>query len=226
MTVSQNKNKKRSTAKAKTPKTPRSRESRREETRGRILDATLHCLAREGYAGTGVAQVVAQAGVSRGAWSHHFPSMNVLFLEAAQHLMTQVYARFAQVLTHLASNADDPEQLVLSVWEEFFASEVNEVYLELLIASRREPGLAKKLAQLSNALQSNLDSLSASRFETSPQAVVAPMQLLMLTRWLLRGMALDSPLVPEAKLREAMKTWAQVIGSQMRVRKSMAAPKN
>ena len=74
------------------PPSRRRQAERSEQTRARILDATLDCLAQYGYAGTGVAQVIAQAGVSRGAWSHHFASMNALIVAAAEHLMQRVYA--------------------------------------------------------------------------------------------------------------------------------------
>ncbi|HEY0974057.1 MAG TPA: TetR/AcrR family transcriptional regulator [Solimonas sp.] len=201
----------------------RSQAERRDETRTRILDATLHCLAIHGYAGTGVAQVVAQARVSRGAWAHHFPSMNALILEAAQHLMARVYERLGAVLRELVQADGDAHRLVLAVWREFFASEVNEVYLELLVASRREPGLAEKLKQLSFTLERNLDAVTSQRFEPLPSAVTEPIELLLLTRWVLRGLALDAPLMPEGHLDRALAAWARLLGSQMRSKSATSA---
>lgn len=211
------------TPKPKTPKRPvsdvrRSQEARRDATRARILDATLHCLATYGYAGTGVAQVVAQARVSRGAWAHHFPSMTVLIQEAAQHLMARVYERLGAVLQELARTEGDAHNMILAVWREFFASEVNEVYLELLIASRREPGLAEKLTQLSATLERNLDTVTSRRFESLQNAALEPIELLLLSRWVLRGIALDAPLMPDGKLDLALSAWSRLLGTQMRSR--------
>jgi AcrR family transcriptional regulator len=206
---------------SRTPKravreTRRSQADRREATRTRILDATLHCLATYGYAGTGVAQVVGQAQVSRGAWAHHFPSMNALILEATQHLMARVYERLGAVLRELAQSDVTAHHLILTVWHEFFTSEVNEIYLELLIASRREPGLAEKLRDLSISLERNLDAVTSQRFETLPGAVAEPLELLLLTRWMLRGLALDAPVIAKDHVERALNAWTRLLSSQMR----------
>jgi AcrR family transcriptional regulator len=53
---------------------------RAEETRARILAAAEACFARSGYDGTGVAEICEQAGVTKGAFYHHFPTKQSLFL--------------------------------------------------------------------------------------------------------------------------------------------------
>lgn len=54
---------------------------RGEETRSRILDAAASGFAEQGYEGTSVAQICSRAGVSKGAFYHHFPGKQDLFLE-------------------------------------------------------------------------------------------------------------------------------------------------
>jgi len=56
-------------------------QQRGEETRARILRAAQEGFARSGYDGTGVAEICRQAGVSKGAFYHHFPSKQAVFLE-------------------------------------------------------------------------------------------------------------------------------------------------
>jgi AcrR family transcriptional regulator len=196
--------------------TRRSQAERRDATRTRILDATLHCLAVHGYAGTGVARVVDEAGVSRGAWSHHFPSMNALMLDVAKHLMGRVYERLGAVLQELSQGKGGAEELIATVWHEFFASEVNEIYLQLLVASRREPGLAERLVELTGVLERNLEALAMHRFAPVPDAVLQPIDLLLLTRWVLRGIALDRPLLTEDEVDRGLKAWSRLAESQLR----------
>jgi len=56
-------------------------QQRGEETRERILAAGLEAFARHGYAAASVAEICAGAGVTKGAFYHHFQSKQALFLE-------------------------------------------------------------------------------------------------------------------------------------------------
>lgn len=53
---------------------------RGDETRARILKAAGECFTRSGYDATGVAEICAQAGVSKGAFYHHFEGKQAVFL--------------------------------------------------------------------------------------------------------------------------------------------------
>jgi|YNPNPStandDraft_1061719.scaffolds.fasta_scaffold25627_1 AcrR family transcriptional regulator len=55
-------------------------QERSEQTRLRILTAARECFARAGYDATGVAEICQRAGVSKGAFYHHFPSKQAVFL--------------------------------------------------------------------------------------------------------------------------------------------------
>lgn len=56
-------------------------QQRSEETRDHILMAALDCFSRAGYDATGVAEICSEAGVSKGAFYHHFPSKQAVFLK-------------------------------------------------------------------------------------------------------------------------------------------------
>ena len=55
-------------------------QARSEKTRSRILQAAAEGFAQHGYDSTGVAEICRRARVSKGAFYHHFPSKQALFL--------------------------------------------------------------------------------------------------------------------------------------------------
>jgi AcrR family transcriptional regulator len=63
---------------------------RAEETRGRILDAALKRFAMAGYDAASVDDICAQAGVSKGAFYHHFPSKQAVFLALMQGWLAMI----------------------------------------------------------------------------------------------------------------------------------------
>lgn len=56
-------------------------QQRSEETRARLLAAALQTFSQTGYEAASVDEVCAAAGVSKGAFYHHFPSKQAVFIE-------------------------------------------------------------------------------------------------------------------------------------------------
>jgi AcrR family transcriptional regulator len=59
-------------------------QQRAQETRGRILDAAVRKFAIAGYDAASVDDICTEAGVSKGAFYHHFPTKQAVFLALMQ----------------------------------------------------------------------------------------------------------------------------------------------
>jgi AcrR family transcriptional regulator len=82
---------------------------RGEKTRSRILEAAAVGFAEQGYDTTPVAEICQRAGVSKGAFYHHFASKQALFLELLERWLTTLDDRLGQTRTE---EAPVPEKLV------------------------------------------------------------------------------------------------------------------
>lgn len=115
-------------------------QQRSEETRGRILAAARDLFARNGYDATGVAEICAAAGVSKGAFYHHFPSKHDVFM----HLLETWLAGLEPEILAAAGESDNvAESLVhlAPVLHEIFASGKGHLpmFLEFWVQASRDP---------------------------------------------------------------------------------------
>ena len=65
-------------------------QQRAEETRSRILEAAVSRFAIAGYDAASVDEICAEAGVSKGAFYHHFPSKQAVFLALMQGWLAMI----------------------------------------------------------------------------------------------------------------------------------------
>jgi len=72
-------------------------QQRSEETRTRLLEAAVSLFAQQGYEASSVAEICAAAGVSKGAFYHHFESKQALFLALLDEWLARLDGAFAAV---------------------------------------------------------------------------------------------------------------------------------
>lgn len=83
----------------------------RGEARERLLRAALDLIRAQGFAGTSVDQLCHAAGVTKGAFFHHFPSKEALGVAAAEYWSQTTAAAFASASYH---GHDDPLDRILA----------------------------------------------------------------------------------------------------------------
>jgi AcrR family transcriptional regulator len=84
------------------------RVERGQATRGQILEVAESLFTELGYEATSIAAVLAETGVSRGAFYHHFPSKEALF----ETVLESVEERVAATLQKAAAREKDPVEAI------------------------------------------------------------------------------------------------------------------
>lgn len=81
------------------------------DARTKLLDAAIEVVRRQGYAATSVDELCKKAGVTKGAFFHHFESKDALAVAAANHWSETTGALFAGAPYHAPA---DPLDRVLA----------------------------------------------------------------------------------------------------------------
>jgi len=80
-----------------TPAKSRSDQSRKEATHDRIVHAAARAIRRSGYSGTGVADIMKDAGLTHGGFYAHFDSREAMLAEAADRAGAESVATLERI---------------------------------------------------------------------------------------------------------------------------------
>ena len=191
-------------------------------TRNSILQAAVECFHTYGYNGTTTDEIARQAGVSRGAMLHHFPSRALLVQATVAYLNQQRIEMFAIAEADAQRGAEFTriEEGIDIYWNQL-NTPVFTVFHELVVASRTDADLATAvrpaLLEFQTAWYAAVKDLfpDLARSEAFARAN-------FLTRYLLEGMVLDRNAgaqdVPEQMLldwlkQELVRSFSDVHGS-------------
>ena len=134
--------------KSKTPETESWQGQKSAMTRATILEAAVQCFVKCGYKNTTTSRIAEEAGVSRGAMLHHFPSRDAVISGAVFYLQEKRLEEYKVIISKLHVTPKNGvtsvvvKKAIRATWRyfnlpSFFA------YHELLVASRTDKDLAK-----------------------------------------------------------------------------------
>jgi AcrR family transcriptional regulator len=115
------------------------------ETRKQILTTAQKSFSQSGYDATSVAEICQAAGVSKGAFYHHFPSKQALFLE----LLAGWLSRLDESFTLAWQETDDVPEAILQMagmaGSLYQSTDVNlSIFLEFWTQAQRDPSIWKE----------------------------------------------------------------------------------
>ncbi|WP_307654390.1 TetR/AcrR family transcriptional regulator [Variovorax paradoxus] len=90
---------------------PNTRAAAKDATHDRIVSVAARAIRRSGYDGTGVADIMKEAGLTHGAFYAHFASREAMLAEAAQRACAESAAAAADVVAKVPSGTALPAML-------------------------------------------------------------------------------------------------------------------
>ncbi len=156
------------------------------DTRSRILEAAVACLAEEGYAAATTSRIQVRAGVSRGSLLHQFPSKDDLLVAAVQHL---AQARTADLDAQPERTVGDIDASVDALWDSLHGP-LFAATLELWVAAKNNPELAAVLAPHERELGRGIRAAITEMFGSDLAARPGFQDLVSLLLTSMRGVAL------------------------------------
>jgi AcrR family transcriptional regulator len=164
-------------------------DERSEETRARLLEATIESLVAVGYARTSTTEIADRAGVSRGAQVYHYPTKSALVAAAVEHLLHRRHQELLQLFETLPRGADAPAAAIGFLWK-FFEGPSFDAWLEFVVAARTDPDLRGELVRQSEpfvtavgeTLRKYLPTIAWNPIFRRPDFVFALLDGLALTR--------------------------------------------
>ncbi|MFC2028656.1 TetR/AcrR family transcriptional regulator [Chloroflexota bacterium] len=147
------------------------------ETRSRILAASMKHFAKHGFKETSIQQICQDAGVSKGAFYHHFASKQSLFMDLLKKWLNSIDVEFAsaqqdsvpeslmqmtELLPTIINSAGDQLPMFLEFWLQ--ASRDKEVWEASISPYRHYQGIFEEL------IQRGIEEGSFTRIDPKPAA--------------------------------------------------------
>ena len=200
----------------------RTQAERSEETRTRILKAAANLIRKRGYARFRTAEVAKEAGLSRGAQLHHFPTLVVATLE-------YVFEQARVLSRRRASAVNKPRDLIEAVIEdarEFFFSEHFMIAIDIVLSTSTDQSVRKQILDISRKARRPVETAWTEALAANGVPGQLASDLVALTLSLVRGMALRTLWDNDPKwFDELFALWRQMIKVFLSERQPRSRPR-
>lgn len=191
------------------PKQDRSR-----ATRQRLLEATVHCLAERGWSAATVSVIADEAGISRGALQHHFPTREVLVVAALEYVFEERRKQVEQLPPPTATGAERVHAVVATLMDTY-NGELFRAALHAWTAAAADPQVREVIAPLERRFARSVHALAVAHLDVD-DGDPHVRTLIQATLDLGRGLALADLLTDDSKRRgRIVRTWSQMLADEL-----------
>jgi len=196
-------------------------EERSRETVNKLIEATLDSLQDYGYHGISIARIIESAGVTKGAWSHHFKSKKELIARAADVMLEGAIENGRRALLTLKEVKEEErlEYVLDYFWENFEQGKRRNVWVEVYMASRTDVELREQLAPVIQKFHDSLNKVWDEYFVPLNETDSSSEMVMNLTLFVTRGMAIQSIVKDDSEYYRAFRNqWVKMIRPLVKVK--------
>ena len=193
------------------PKQERSR-----ATRQRLLESAVHCVAQYGWSAATVSVIAADAGISRGALQHHFPTREELVAAALEHMFDERRLMVEAMATPQLSGARRVH-VVVSTLVELYMGDLFRAALQAWVVAAADPQMLAMIQPLERRFARSVHAAAVEHLgvdDGDPHVRT----LIQTTLDLARGLALADLLSDDSKRRQRIvRTWSTMLAGELGV---------
>jgi AcrR family transcriptional regulator len=180
-------------------------QERSASTQRAVLDATLDCLRRHGFANTTLQRIEKSAGMTRGALLYHFPTKQALFAAALVHFYR---LRIERLETLVKARKPDLRASLAIIHQE--VQEGFPLTLEFMTAMRTEVALRKAFDR---EMERWINPISKSYVSLLPQLqdVESPLLVQYVIGCFIRGLCLESFVSDRAVVEKTLDRFVDIL---------------
>ncbi len=187
-------------------------QQRAEETRTRLLTAAADCFAQYGYDAASVAEVCRRAGLSKGAFYHHFSSKHALFLELLDFWLAGIDLQLQQARVEASSVPDAIVAMVREAGPIFnMSDQYIPIFLEFYSMASRDPVVWQATVKPYRRYRDFFAQLAEAGIADGSLRPVHPLMAAQVLMSLAIGLLLQGMLNPDAE------DWAAVAQEGVRM---------
>lgn len=177
-------------------------------TRQRILEAAVESLATRGWEASSVSVIAADAGTSRGALQHHFPTRENLIIAALDYVFEQQSARLVGATVPDVGGSQRVAHVLRTIVD-LYVSAFFKAALQVWTAAAADPALRAAIVPLERKFGSGVHAMTVRLLgvdDSDPDVRT----LIQATLDMARGLALADVLTDDSRRRRrVVDAWAQ-----------------
>lgn len=156
-----------------------------------LLETALDCLYTLGYHRTTMSAIESRAGVSRGAFIHHFKTKDNLIAAAIEHLLKTETEEIRNRARMVSSERETLDEFIDYLWDTFNGPFFM-IALEFITVARTEEKFREKIIPLINEFHLSLNEIWREFFHDSDASDTRVEDYLNLTLVVIRGLAFQT----------------------------------